>query len=466
VNRCQVDNGPGTGRLSCSEIGKGVNQFNSSSRKVPSAADRKEVVFGIFAMKTAGAEFHEDHWRNHWNFHQGNQRKQRSSHEIVLKESMIQTRCEEAQVIISSPNEENLDEYFEQVIVLLTENYVEDEEGVFRFVYKPEHLRWLMLPNTSHLDLFIGLREADSGKLIGFLAACPITLHVRDNGIDNNCFSESGGDQGETTESLRYQEAALVDFVCVHQSRRGERLCPLLYDILDARLQTKGIHALVKTSGTLLDYPVSEINYYHLILNHDRCEIATFSSPRPAHHKIQTLSSDFADSFLPLEERHLESAYELFSREAQKYSLGLLLPTLHHTKHFLMERKDIVLTLVRQDPDSPNHITDLVTIFFVPHQILPAENPLQGEVLKIGYLSYHIATTITELELLKVAATIGRDRYELDCLNILPIGQITPATCREARAGRGTGMLYYYINCGVGVDRPLKSSDLFIFPGV
>jgi hypothetical protein len=414
------------------------------------------MEFQRLAEEASGRE--EDHWRSHWNFHQSDGRKKLSIEEIIMKESMIQSRCEELKVTISSPNEPNLAEYLEEVMALLAENYVEDEDGEFRFVYQSEHLQWLMLPNNHHLDLFIGLCDTNSGQLIGFLAACPITLSVRHN------ISEAG--ENSNSESSRSKEAALVDFVCVHKNRRGERLCPLLYDILDVRLQRKDIHALIKTSGTLLDYPAAEIFYFHLILNRDRCELSTFCSPRSLRNKIKTLSSDLTESFTPLEERHLESVFELFSREAQKYSVGLILPTLHHTKHFLMERKDIVLTLVRQDPDSPNQVTDLATIFFVPHQIMLPENPLRGEVLKIGYFSYHIATTITELELLKAAATIARDRCGLDCLNILPIGRITPRTCLEAGAGTGSGSLCYYINSGVGIDRYLTGSDLFVFPGV
>ena len=406
----------------------------------------------------------EDYWRSHWNFHQSDRRKHRSEEEISLQESRIQTHCEEAQVFISSPDESSLEEYLEEVIFFLNQNYVEDEDGEFRFVYQPEHIRWLMLPNHEHLDLLIGLREIHSGKLVGFLAASPITLHV---GYPPASVVQAEGDRDEnyqTTVSSGSQDVALIDFVCVHKSRRGERLCPLLYDILDLRLQRKGIVGMVKTSGTQLDYPATEINYYHLTLNFDRCEVATFSPPRLLHQR--RTSSKLTDSFTLLEEHHLESAFDLFTREAQKYSLGFRFPTLQHTKHFLMERKDIVLTLVRQDPDSPNHITDLVTIFFVPHKILIPGNPLEGKFLRIGYVSYHIATTITVLELLKVAAVICRDRYELDCLNILPVGAITGETCRQIRAGVGTGTLYYYINCGVGVDRPLTSSDLFIFPGV
>lgn len=407
----------------------------------------------------------EGHWRSHWNFHQSDRRKQRSEEEISLQESRIQTHCEEAQVIISSPGESSLEEYLEEVMFLLNQNYVEDENGEFLFVYQPEHIRWLMLPNHEHLDLLIGLREIDSSKLIGFLAACPIALHVGNPPVS---VVQAEGDRDEnyqTTVSSGSQDAALVDFVCVHKTRRRERLCPLLYDILDLRLQRKGIVAMVKTSGTQLDHPVTAINYYHLTLNYDRCGVATFCSPRGLHQR-PTLSSKYTDFFTLLEERHLESVFDLFTREAQKYSIGLLLPTIQHTKHFLMERKDIVVTLVRQDPDSPNHITDLVTIFFVPHKIMIPGNPLEGDILRIGYVSYHIATTITVPELLKVAAVICRDRYELDCLNMLPVGGITPETCRQVRAGVGTGTLYYYINSGVGVDRPLTSSDLFIFPGV
>jgi hypothetical protein len=397
-----------------------------------------------------------DHWRNHWNFHQKSDRNNLTEEEIFQKEFLIKELCSERNVQIASPTSANLKEFLEEVVQLLAQNYVEDPDGDFSFVYQSEHLEWFMLPTHHHLDLLIGLREGDSELLVGFLAACPIKLHV------STC--------ARTPTPSEFKTAALVDFVCVHQSRRGERLCPLLYSILDWKLQMKGIDALVKTSGTLLDYPVASVSYYHLILNEERCNLATFSAiPLSDHPRgYEMISKDIVDSFHPLEERHLDSVLELFTRESQKYSLGHVFQDRDHVRHFLMARENIVFTLVRErrsdGEETPDQVTDLVSFYFVPHHIGIPGNPLEGQVLKIGYIFYHMATTLSPRDLLKVAATIASSRFQLDCLNILPIGQMNGLECRRIGAGQGTGKLHYYLNTHVGINERIPSSALLLYP--
>lgn len=135
------------------------------------------------------------------------------------------------------------------------------------------------------------------------------------------------------------------------------------------------------------------------------------------------------------------------------------------------ERDQIVFTLVKEaETDVTNGcretITDLISLFFVPHKINSPENPLHGEILNMGYIYYHVARTVSALDLMKVMATIACERYQLDCLTILPVGGITENTCRKIGAGAGTGILNYYINQDVGIHHKLRGSSLFIYPGV
>ena len=45
-----------------------------------------------------------------------------------------------------------------ELYVLLNENYVEDDDNMFRFDYSPEFLRWALQPPGSLRDWHVGVR--------------------------------------------------------------------------------------------------------------------------------------------------------------------------------------------------------------------------------------------------------------------------------------------------------------------
>ena len=66
------------------------------------------------------------------------------------------------------------DEQANEVYTLLTNHYVEDTEGKFRFDYSIEFLRWALNPPGYNQDWIIGVRG--QGKLCGFITAIPVTM--------------------------------------------------------------------------------------------------------------------------------------------------------------------------------------------------------------------------------------------------------------------------------------------------
>lgn len=92
----------------------------------------------------------------------------------------------------------NLDEplVLKELYTLLNENYVEDDDCMFRFDYQPEFLngsRNLTIECCPYLNLFIfralqppgwkkewhcGVRVVKSKRLVGFISAIPATLNI------------------------------------------------------------------------------------------------------------------------------------------------------------------------------------------------------------------------------------------------------------------------------------------------
>ena len=61
---------------------------------------------------------------------------------------------------------------------LLAENYVEDDDNMFRFDYSTEFLKWALLPPGQYSDWIVGVRVATTKKLVGFITGIPVHLMV------------------------------------------------------------------------------------------------------------------------------------------------------------------------------------------------------------------------------------------------------------------------------------------------
>ena len=62
--------------------------------------------------------------------------------------------------------------------MLLNENYVEDDDNMFRFDYSPEFLRWALLPPEFLQEWHVGVRAKKSKKMVGFISAVPANIKI------------------------------------------------------------------------------------------------------------------------------------------------------------------------------------------------------------------------------------------------------------------------------------------------
>jgi glycylpeptide N-tetradecanoyltransferase len=98
-----------------------------------------------------------------------------------------------------------------EVYNLLTNHYVEDSDGKFRFDYSIDFLRWALTPPGHVQDWVIGVRG--EGKLSGFISATPVTMVINGNRV----------------------QMGAVNFLCVHKKLRNLRLAPTLIKELTRR---------------------------------------------------------------------------------------------------------------------------------------------------------------------------------------------------------------------------------------
>jgi len=63
-----------------------------------------------------------------------------------------------------------------EVYNLLTNHYVEDTDGKFRFDYSIDFLKWALNPPDHNPDWIVGVRG--QGRLVGFITAIPVRMNV------------------------------------------------------------------------------------------------------------------------------------------------------------------------------------------------------------------------------------------------------------------------------------------------
>lgn len=132
-----------------------------------------------------------------------------------------------------------------ELYTLLNENYVEDDDAMFRFDYQPEFLKWALQPPGWRQDWHVGVRVEKSGLLVGFISAIPGQVKIYD----------------------KVERIVEINFLCVHKKLRAKRVAPVLISEITRRVNLTGIFQAVYTAGVVLPKPVSTCRYWHRSLN-------------------------------------------------------------------------------------------------------------------------------------------------------------------------------------------------------
>lgn len=110
-------------------------------------------------------------------------------------------------------------EQVHEVYELLTQNYVEDDDNMFRFDYSVEFLQWALTPPGYKKDWLFGVRGGKKNRLFGFISGIPVHMNIR-------------GKPVMTSE---------INFLCVHKNLRTKRLAPVLIKEVTRRVNQYGI---------------------------------------------------------------------------------------------------------------------------------------------------------------------------------------------------------------------------------
>nr|CAB3264383.1 glycylpeptide N-tetradecanoyltransferase 1 [Phallusia mammillata] len=309
----------------------------------------------------------------------------------------------------------------EEVYKLLNENYVEDEDNMFRFDYSAEFLQWALRPPGWVAEWHCGVRVKKNKTLVGFITAIPANVKVYET----------------------QQHMVEINFLCVHKKLRSKRVAPVLIREITRRVNLHGIFQAVYTAGIVLPKPVAKCRYYHRSLNPKKLVDVKFSQlgrNQTMQRLIKLMRLPEETSIRGLRQMKtsdVEKCHKLLEKHLQQFNLAPIFSK-SEVAHFFLPHKNVIDTYVVQD--ETGEITDMASYFSLPSSIM--HHP-EHKVLYAAYFYYTVATKHTLKELMKDMLILAK-KSGFDVFNALDLMD-NQSFLKDLKFGMGDGNLHYYL---------------------
>uniref|UniRef100_A0A914GUG8 Glycylpeptide N-tetradecanoyltransferase n=1 Tax=Globodera rostochiensis TaxID=31243 RepID=A0A914GUG8_GLORO len=313
----------------------------------------------------------------------------------------------------------NTNEQLDELYTLLTENYVEDDENMFRFDYGKNFLKWALMPHGWRHQWHCGVRAGTSAKLLAFIAAVPATIRIYD-------------------QTIRVVE---INFLCVHKKLRSKRLAPVLIKEVTRRVNLLGVFQATFTAGIIIPKPVCTCRYWHRSLNPKKLIEANFShlgKNMTLHRtiKLYKLPENTESHLTPLNKDFVQGAFKLLSEYLSKFDLAPVF-TVEEFEHFFLPRDDVIYTYVVEDSGT---VTDLISFYSLPSTIM---HHTHHKSIKAAYSFYNVAGSVPLIRLMNDALILARN-LGFDVFNALDLMD-NKGILEDLKFGIGDGNLQYYL---------------------
>ncbi|KAF8924855.1 type II N-myristoyltransferase [Dissophora ornata] len=272
------------------------------------------------------------------------------------------------------------DKEIKELYELLTLNYVEDDDAMFRFDYSAEFLKWALLPPGWKRSWHIGVRVASNKKLVAFISGIPQDVRVH-------------------TTVKRMVE---INFLCVHKKLRSKRLAPVLIKEVTRRTHLEGIFQAVYTAGVVLPKPMATCRYFHRSLNPKKLVETGFSHlgrnmTMARLIKLYKLNTETSTPGLrAMEEKDVKAVATLMNKYMSHFDLAPHFEEVD-VRHWLISRPGVVWGYVIENPET-KEITDFFSFYSLPSTVI--NNPTHS-TLNAAYSFYYAVQTPDE-ELSKI----------------------------------------------------------------
>lgn len=309
----------------------------------------------------------------------------------------------------------------QELYQLLNENYVEDDDNMFRFDYSAPFLRWALHPPGWRSEWACGVRVSSNKKLVAFISAIPASIEI----------------YGQLKHIVE------INFLCVHKKMRSKRVAPVLIREITRRVNATGVFQAVYTAGVVLPKPVATCRYWHRSLNPKKLinvQFASLSKNMTMQRtiKLYKLPQEPRTAGLKLlEKRHVDSACANLNKSLSKYKLHQTF-SVEEFEHWFTPQKDIVYSYVVED--SEGEVTDFISFYSLSSTIM--NNPTYKSLFA-AYCFYYFNNSL-KLKDLMYDALIMAKKNNFDVFNALDLMENKPIL-EDLKFGMGDGNLHYYI---------------------
>lgn len=328
------------------------------------------------------------------------------------------------------------DETCNEVYILLTKNYVEDDDNMFRFNYSKEFLQWALRPPGYYGSWHVGVRAKESKRLVAFISGIPVNMRVRDQVV----------------------KMAEVNFLCVHKKLRSKRLTPVMIKEVTRRIHLENIWQAAYTAGILLPTPVTTAQYWHRTLNPKKLIDVGFSklSERMTMSRAVKLyklpNSTTTPGFRKMEKRDVSAVTKLLRSYMSQFAVAPEFDD-KEVEHWLLPRENVVNSYLVES-QLTDEITDFCSFYSLPSSILHSQ---EYSTLNAAYCFYYVATNTPLLQLMNDALIVAKQK-NFDVFNALDVME-NESFLKELKFGQGDGQLYYYLY-NYRLRNALKPSEL------
>ncbi|CAJ0640381.1 5136_t:CDS:2 [Entrophospora sp. SA101] len=286
-------------------------------------------------------------------------------------------------------NENELKELYN----LLTNNYVEDDDAMFRFDYSPEFLKWALMPPGYLKVWHAGVRVIASKKLVAFVT-------------------------------------------------------PVLIKEITRRSHLQGIFQAVYTAGVVLPKPISKarsLNPKKLVeTNFSRLPQNVPLSRYVKKYKVSTKT--VTPGIREMLEKDASAVRNLLNSYMEKFDFVPEFKNDDEIKHWILPRENVVWSYVVEDTET-KEITDFFSFYYLPSSVIG--NPTHKTINAVYLFYYAIKETDGEgikgrLQSLMKDALILAKLKNVDVFNCLDIMD-NKVFINDLKFGAGDGYLNYYM---------------------
>ncbi|KIR38598.1 glycylpeptide N-tetradecanoyltransferase [Cryptococcus deuterogattii 99/473] len=276
------------------------------------------------------------------------------------------------------------EEQSKEVYVLLCENYVEDDDAMFRFNYSREFLLWALTAPGYLPDWHIGVRVQKTKKLVAFISGIKIDVRVR----------------------AKTFPVAEINFLCVHKKLRSKRLAPVLIKEVTRRVNLTNIWQAIYTAGVILPTPIGTCRYFHRNLNPPKLVDIGFS-PLPRGSTIARLVQQYTvpshpriPGFREMKKEDVPQVGALLRRYLDRFDVAQAFKDDDEVEHWFLSGQgkevggrrieQVVWAYVVEDPTT-HRITDLISFYALPSTIM--KHP-KHNLLNAAYMFYYATDVV------------------------------------------------------------------------